>query len=274
MQTAPRLPSELQTSPQAMRFKVVDLEAGSRYAPEVHDCGQFAYAFSGVLEVDVPGNESSAGPCDATQHSWQCLAPPQYGIWIPPHTRHTAGNRHKTRYCSLYLAAALCEGMPRQVSALALAPLTKALLDSLSQRQLEEPGTAAERRLFEVLVDQLKASPGHASYLPSSNDPQLGQVLQALQQQPEDMQPLAHWAAQVHCTEKTLSRRCQRDLGMPLSEWRQRLKVLQAIRLLESGLAVKEVALQLGYSHSSAFIAMFQRQMQQTPEAYRERRRG
>ena len=56
---------------------------------------------------------------------------------------------------------------------------------------------------------------------------------------------------------------------MPFSEWRQRLKVIRGIALLEAGRAVKDVAIELGYGSPSAFIAMFQRHAGCTPEQYR-----
>jgi AraC-like DNA-binding protein len=70
-------------------------------------------------------------------------------------------------------------------------------------------------------------------------------------------------------TERTLARRCQRDLGMSFGEWRQRQRFLAALPLLEAGRPVQTVALELGYSTSSAFIAMFQRQCGTTPDQYR-----
>ena len=130
------------------------------------------------------------------------------------------------------------------------------------------PRNPAEQRLFEVLRDELAIAPGHDSYLPMSDDPQLGRVLEALHAKPWDGRSLAEWAATVHSTERTLARRCERDLQMPFSEWRQRLKVIRGIALLEAGRAVKDVAIELGYGSPSAFIAMFCKQIGMTPQAY------
>ncbi|MCO4759204.1 MAG: AraC family transcriptional regulator, partial [Oceanospirillaceae bacterium] len=62
----------------------------------------------------------------------------------------------------------------------------------------------------------------------------------------------------------------QRDLGIPLSEWRQRLKVVRAMPMLQAGTSVESVALDLGYSTASAFIAMFRRLLNMTPDEYRK----
>ena len=74
-------------------------------------------------------------------------------------------------------------------------------------------------------MDQLARAPCAGSYLPSSDDPALAAVLHMLQAQPGDNRTLAALAQAAHTTERTLMRRAQRDLGMSLLEWRQRLRV-------------------------------------------------
>lgn len=245
---------EIVDASQSMRFKVVHLQAGSVDPPARHDAGQFVHALSGVIEVGMDGRFF--------------LAPPQYGVWIPPGMEHVSSNRHEASYVTLYVAEPLCAELPRRACTMAVNPLILALLDLLRRGSIEVPGTPQEQRLFQVLLDQLATTPSHDSYLPTSQDPLLGRVLDALQSSPWDARTLADWAAIVHTTERTLARRCQRDLDMSFNEWRQRLKVLRGIALLEGGRAVKDVALELGYSAPSAFIAMFQRQIGMTPQAY------
>jgi len=55
---------------------------------------------------------------------------------------------------------------------------------------------------------------------------------------------------------------------MTFNDWRQRLKVLRGIALLEGGHPVKDAAIELGYVTPSAFIAMFRRHMGMTPQEY------
>lgn len=82
-------------------------------------------------------------------------------------------------------------------------------------------------------------------------------------------QDAAELAQSVHSTERTLLRRCQRDLGMSLAEWRQSLRVVRAMPRLEAGDTIENIAHDLGYSTASAFIAMFRRLMGVTPDDYR-----
>ena len=131
------------------------------------------------------------------------------------------------------------------------------------------PATDADLRLARVLYDQLRAVPVEPGYLPAAEHPALVEVLTRMRAAPEDHRSLAQWAASVHMTERTLARHCQRELGMGLGEWRQRMRYLLAIDALEAGLSVQQIAYDLGYSTPSAFIAMFQREAGTSPEQFR-----
>ena len=74
----------------------------------------------------------------------------------------------------------------------------------------------------------------------------------------------------MNMTERTLARYSQKELGMSLNEWRQRLKVMNAMSMLSTEKTVENIALDLGYANSSAFISMFKRWMNMTPEQFRK----
>jgi AraC-like DNA-binding protein len=194
-------------------------------------------------------------------------------VWLPPAVEHQGLNRLQACHASVYVAQRLCSPLPQAPCALTVSPLLRALLEHLG----ELPATAsaaARTRLLQVLVDQLAQAPRAGSWLPGSADPLLAPVLHALEQQPGDPRALAELARAAHTTERTLARRCQRDLGMPFAEWRQRLRVVKALPRLEGGEKVETIALDLGYAGASAFIAMFRRLMGITPDEFRKQRSG
>jgi AraC-like DNA-binding protein len=55
---------------------------------------------------------------------------------------------------------------------------------------------------------------------------------------------------------------------MTFRQWRQQLRLLHAMQLLASGEKVTGAAMDAGYNSPSAFIAMFRRQLGQTPRRY------
>ncbi len=117
-------------------------------------------------------------------------------------------------------------------------------------------------------MDQLECAQPHDDYLPYGRTPALREVLDALQAEPGDNRSLAQWAQQVHSTERTLARHCQRELGMTFGEWRQRLRFLAAIEALEAGRDPAD-RLRPRLQQPSAFISMFRRLAGTTPEQYR-----
>lgn len=76
-------------------------------------------------------------------------------------------------------------------------------------------------------------------------------------------------AATFDMTERTLSRHCQRELGMTFMEWRQRLRVVSALPGLQAGQTVERIAQDTGYGSASAFIAMFRQMTGATPDDFR-----
>lgn len=247
------------TLPGPLYFRAACLAADSSYPQHHHRWGEFVYAFDGVMEVEL-----------ADRH---ILVPPQYGLWLPPEVPHRGLNRRAARHASVYVAAEHCTSLPAHVCALTVTPLLRAALEHLEQWPPTGPLQPAQQRLLAVVHDQLAAAGCADSYLPASHDALLHPVLQALQARPGDTRSVAQWAALVHSTERTFTRRCQRALGMTLTAWRERLRTLRAMEALAGGQTVDALAQSLGYASTSAFIAMFRRQTGTTPEAYRRRRR-
>lgn len=239
-------------------FRYEQANARTEYLPHRHHWGQVIFVKYNVLEIQVEGE--------------RLLTPPNLPVWVPPGQLHASYNHKQAHFRTLNIAADTCQAFPSRACLLRVSPVVHAIIDDCAARELLVPLSEQDLRLCDVLLDQLFIAERQQSYLPSTDDKILGPVLQALEQNPADNTTLAAWARRVYSTERTLSRRSQSLLGMSFSEWRQRLRFLHAISLLERGKSVQEVALDLGYSSASALIVMFQQQAGTTPERYRHRR--
>lgn len=251
-----QIPPFSEALPAPIFFRTACMPAEATYPQHRHAWGEFVYSYSGVMEVKL------------AKHHY--LAPPQYGIWLPPDVEHVGLNRYEACHCSLYIAKELCQALPLTACALTVSPLVRAVLDHLREHPPALPRTGGEERLLQVLLDQLALAPCAGSYLPTSDDPLLGPVLRMLEENPGDNRTLPELAHAAHTTERTLLRRFQRDLGISFVEWRQRLRVVKAMPLLESGRTVETIAFDLGYGSASAFIGMFRRLMGVTPDEFRK----
>lgn len=236
-------PNAVGSEPGPISLRTLDFAAGTMFPPQRAPWGKLLFPVSGVADFTIAGK--------------RYVSPPAYAIWIPPEVLHDSRTPHATRYASCYIRRDLCHGLPEIPSTLSLSPLIRAIVADFAARDVTYPTTAVDERLSLVLLDQLRLAPRHESYLPSSDDPLLSPVLSALRSAPGDRRSLAEWARAVNTTERTLSRRCRATLGLSFHAWRQRLKLVTALSLLEAGQPVKLVAHELGYSTTSAFISMF-----------------
>nr|WP_210411851.1 helix-turn-helix transcriptional regulator [Noviherbaspirillum sp. UKPF54] len=242
--------------PAPIYFRSASIPAEAANPRHHHAWGELVYSFSGLMEVKL-----------ANRHY---LAPPQYAVWLPPFVEHMGVNKYETTFCSVYIAEELCAALPKTTCALTVSPLLRAALEHLRDHPPQAQGAEAHDRLLRVVLDQLAGAACAGSYLPASDDPVLGPVLRMLEANPGDTRSLPELARVANTTERTLTRRCQRDLGMSFIEWRQRLRIVKAMPLLEAGQTVEKVAFDLGYGSASAFIAMFRRMLGVTPDEFRK----
>ncbi|MCB6183522.1 helix-turn-helix transcriptional regulator [Leeia sp. TBRC 13508] len=242
--------------PSDLYFRIAEVPANTSYPAHQHPWGEFVYSYNGMIEVQMK--------------EAHYLVPPQYGIWLPANQMHQGFSHVTAMHCSFYVSAPLTDKLPSQPCTLSITPLVRSILDFLRQRSPLPQPTEEDLRLMAVLVDQLAIATSAGSYLPMSEDAALGALLRKLEANPADDRSLAELALLVNVSERTLIRRCQRDLGMPFSEWRQRLKVVKSLPLLLDGSTVEHISLDLGYNSSSAFISMFKRLMSMTPDEYRK----
>ncbi|KAA8996971.1 AraC family transcriptional regulator [Affinibrenneria salicis] len=231
--------------------------ANTEYLPHRHPWGQLIVVKSGVLALNI-----------ARQ---RFLAPPTAAVWLPADMEHSCYNRRQASARTINFADRYCAELPREPCLIIIGSVFNAIADDFFARGLDTPRGKSDVRLCHVLLDQLRQAPRQKNYLPMSHDKLLLPILQALEQNPADNTRLAQWARRVYSTERTLARRCQKALGMTFGEWRQRLRFLHAVSLLEQGMSVQRVALEVGYSSSSALNVLFQHMAEKSPEGYRPR---
>ncbi|CAB3710157.1 AraC family transcriptional regulator [Achromobacter piechaudii] len=252
--TAPALASHL---PYPLACRILHFTPHSRMQRHSSPWAELNFALSGIMEISIEGVSY--------------LSPPQYAIWIPPGVEHCCQNEGEVHYACIDIPAEACAGLPDAPCTLEISPVIRAILGDYERRGIRYPATPQDRRMAQVVIDQLRGARAYASYLPSTTEPVLAPILSALQRHPGDKRGAAHWAATAGITERTLLRHCQQHLGMSFNDWRQRLRVVSALGMLEAGHSVQTVAREMGYSTASAFIAMFQRLTGESPDSARKR---
>ncbi|WP_150301979.1 AraC family transcriptional regulator [Pseudomonas profundi] len=247
----PRAIPALTALPRPLFARVESLKAGTTTEWHSHPWAQLSYAIRGVLSVHT--------------ETGRFLAPPQRAILIPPELPHAVISSPATEMRSLYLDSQAIPWAPAHCKVLEITPLTRELINHFGQIPPEYDEQGPHGRIAGVLLDQLQAAPETRLYLPWPADQQLQRVCEALYAAPDLPHTLGQWGATAGLSEKTLTRRFLQETGFTFRAWRQRLRLLSALPLLEQRQRITDVALACGYDSTSAFIAAFRKQTGLTP---------
>lgn len=263
----------LAEAPTETRF----LSPGDEIDLHHHDDAQLIYASTGVLELIV------------AEGTW--FTPPTRAVWVPGGTAHRwqvhgtttvhfvgfparAGTEWESVLDGTSAAGPphVLETAPalRPVPALVLVPpLVRELVLACSENGPAR--TLEQRRMLDVLVDQVRPAPEPATMLPVLRDPLLQDVQAVVEAELADPPPLPALARMVGSSERTLSRRFRDDVGMPFTRWRSQLRLHRANLMLAEGATVTQTATACGYSSASAFIQAFHAAFGRTPgSVYRQ----
>jgi AraC-like DNA-binding protein/quercetin dioxygenase-like cupin family protein len=229
--------------------------AGEHVIPEhSHPEDQLIFASTGVMTVRTK------------QGIW--VVPPLRAVWIPAGTPPSVAILGPVSMRTLYFA-------PRQVrteSAKCFVMNVSSLLRELILHACKFPKLKKEvpvqRRIIEMIVDQLAAAHSIPLQLPQPSDRRAMRVAQALLSEPGRQRTLAALCEDCGASKRTIERLFLAETKMTFSQWRQQLRLLHAMQLLASGEKVTGAAMDAGYSSASAFIVMFRRQLGQTPRRY------
>jgi len=145
--------------------------------------------------------------------------------------------------------------------------LRELILHACKFKRLSRRGTA-ERRIIEIIVDQLKAVDSIPLQLPHPTDTRAMRVVRTLLADPSDQRNLERLCRDCGASKRTIQRVFLEETKMNFGKWRQQLRLLHGLQLLASGEKVTAAALEAGYSSPSAFISMFRKQLGTTPMRY------
>ena len=225
---------------------------GSEEPVHQHEQGQLIYPLRGVAKIVTP------------QHIW--LLSPGRAIWLPGGVSHGLQAIDHVVTQNLYLTPEASRQFGIQCRGLAATPL----LHALTVAGLEEGITSERQALITALLyDELSRLPGamlcHV-ILPS--DRRVRQVCDTLCRELDHAATLAWWGQKVGASERTLARLFREETHLSFSEWRQQIRLLEAVCNLARGVAVSTLAHELGYASASAFIAMFRKKLGVSPQRY------
>jgi AraC-like DNA-binding protein len=237
----------------------INYPTGWHIEPHVHRKAQLIYCDSGVMTV-------------ATAHG-QWVAPPNCSVWVPGGIEHEIYITQAARMRTLYVEPTARKDLPTLPCSLGVSALLRELiLASVIATKAPDPKDYAlgtpNAHIAAVLLDQILAMPASELHIPIPADRRLKPICAALTADPGDRRSLKEWADEVGASDRTIERLFMQETGHTFHRWREQMRVLKSLTLLQNGHAVKNVALELGFANPSTFIAMFRKIMGKTPGAY------
>jgi AraC-like DNA-binding protein/quercetin dioxygenase-like cupin family protein len=219
-----------------------------------HSRAQLLYASSGVMTV-----KTSRG-------IW--VVPPLRAVWIPAHTRHQIEVSGHLSMRTLYIDPTFYSGPSEECCVIAVTPLLKELILQAVAMPRLYPIKGPEERLLTVILDQIRIMRIAPLELPIPENAWLRKIYKRLSSSPEDNRKLEDWGKMVGATGRTLARHFRLETGMTFGQWRQQIRILEALKRLGMKESVTTVAIELGYDSPSAFISMFKKALGKTPGQY------
>jgi len=223
-----------------------------------HPEDQLVFASKGVMTVRTK------------QGIW--VVPPLRAVWIPAETPHSVAMSGPVSMRTLYLNPKLVRTLPRKCFIMNVSPLLRELILHACKFPKLNRRVSVQRRIIEIIVDQLEAAHSIPLQLPHPTDSRAIRVVQRLLAGPGEQWTLETLCEDCGASKRTIERLFLAETGMTFTKWRQQLRLLHAMQLLASGEKVTGAALDAGYSSPSAFISMFKRQLGTTPTRYFEPR--
>jgi AraC-like DNA-binding protein/quercetin dioxygenase-like cupin family protein len=230
--------------------------AGTLLPSHKHKRGQCLYAIVGVLTITT------------TEGSW--VVPPRRALWIPPGMPHAVQMSGPTALHSAYVLpeAAARARLPEHCTVISVSPLLDALLATAVDLPAEYELGGRDERVMRLLVDEIASMPALPLSTPLPQEPRLARLCRALIHAPSleiDIDTMAHKA---DMSRRSFTRLFRQQTGMSFSSWRQQACLLAALSRLARGQSVTQVAIELGYSSTSAFTAAFRRTLGAAPSHY------
>lgn len=246
-------PDERDAAPYGIQgLRQLQYNPGSEEPFHAHEQGQFISPLQGVAKVRTG------------QEVWVLF--PGRGLWIPGDMPHGLEAVDKVVSWNIYFSPQASRGYPQVCKGLSVTPLMQALLVAGSDREMD---TARQQLVFGLLSNEFqRLAPATLCHLTLPQERRLQKVCKALCSEPGHAATLAWWSTQVGASERTLARLFRKETELGFTEWRQQVRLLEAVCSLARGVAVNQLANELGYTSPSAFIAMFKKKLGASPQRY------
>lgn len=235
--------------------KTIHMPAGYVDDFHSHPWHQIVFPFKGLLQSSIGGKS--------------IIVPHNAMLYIPANTSHKSVAVTNTEFLAIYLNPDVWVEYASEAKSCLVTPFIKQLILLLFENEMSQQSESNTTHLLLVLRDQTVMANSYDIPLLLPTDKRLLAIFKQLKQQPDLSFTLKEWAKKVGASERTLSRVCAKEFNQSFSLWRQNIRLVLSLQLLDSKGSIQDIALELGYTSDSAYIYAFKKLFNQTPSKYR-----
>ncbi len=248
---------DYQDVPRPMAAMADDYPPGFVDPRHSHRRAQLIYATTGVMSVSTRDRGF--------------VVPPQRALWLPGGVEHEVLCRGQVSLRTLYVDRKASLRLPTIPRVIEISPLLRELILEAVRMPVEYDLNGRDGRVMSLIMDEIESMAIAPLSVPMPQERQLVRICHSILENPAEHLTLASWAKAAGMSRRTFTRLFRRETEMSFAEWRQHVRLLEALSRLAVGHAVTTVAFDVGYSSSSAFTAMFRRAFGTTPTDYVDR---
>lgn len=219
-----------------------------------HERAQLIYGATGVMSV--------------TTADVNVVVPPQRALWVPAGVKHQVQCRTDVSIRTLYVDRSVRPELPDVCRVLEVSTLLRELIIEATVIPVEYDVDGRDGRVMELILDEITATPVAPLHVPMPQNPRLLGVCRAIISDPGQNKTVEDWAELARMGHRSFTRKFRKETGMTFAEWRQHVRLMEALARLATGQQVTKVAFDVGYNSASAFTAMFHRTFGAAPMDY------
>ncbi len=191
-------------------------------------------------------------------------------VYIPPHLPHV-GKATSDCVCgwSINLPKERTALLPSELTAFQSSELILAFCHKILSWGNFAEETPTQKRLVSAFLDELQnLKQVNQMSAPFPNSEALAAVAKSIMENPGDMRSLDYWAGVSAMSRRSFTRRFKEETGLTFTVWRQRIKIIAALKMLAAKKSNAEIAFALGYKNTSTFNLLFSKQFGLPPAQY------
>ncbi len=235
--------------------KTIDMPKGYIDALHQHTWHQIIFPIKGLLQTQ-------------TEH-YQHLVPHTSALFVPAGVQHESIALSNTIFVGIYLNPEFGATYEPQVRTIALTPFLNELLQEIHRQCEGETSHKEVLHLLAVLHDQILKSNVQTFQLLLPQDRRLKLIFEQLTDEPALSCSLKKWGEKIGASERTLSRLFAKEFNTSFLLWRQQIRLIYSLSLLDEELSIQSIADQVGYQNDSSYIKAFKAYFDVTPQQFR-----